>query len=61
MRWLEVDYGNKVKHVRCGMKKGRGGSDLSGQNWRGQTDGSSMWVLKSVRQETLHRKASHHS
>ena len=35
-----MDYGNKVKDVRGGMKKGRGGSDLSGQNWR--TD---RWVI----------------
>lgn len=36
-----MDYGNKVKDVRCGMKKGHGGSDLSGQEL-GRTD---RWVI----------------
>lgn len=36
-----MDYSNKVKDVRCGMKKGRGGSDLSGQ----ELERTDRWVI----------------
>lgn len=34
-------YSNKVKDVRCGMKKGHGGSDLSGQ----ELERTDRWVI----------------
>ena len=36
-----MDYGNEIKDVRCGMKKGRGGSDLSGQ----EVEKPDRWVI----------------
>lgn len=36
-----MDYGNKIKDVRCGMKKGSGGSDLSGQ----EVEKPDRWVI----------------